>query len=165
MTSLVVETGTNIPNANTYVDADYVRAYAKLRNISLPVATSDYDPIEAYIVLATDYLESLKYIGMRSFEDQSLSWPRRSSDGSSCIPDAIKKAQAQLVIEQAVNEIDLQPSQAGGTQFITKERVDVIETCYSEKLGTLSTPYMTKVDSLLRAYVVNGSGRIMAVRV
>lgn len=174
---LILEDGTGKADANSYVSAEDARAYAALRGLTLPAVGSAVDPVESALVLASDYLESLRWIGVKATMTQALKWPRvftspvdgyayacdfqlgDSIDPSYLIvPAKLKVAQSQLVVEQLVNSIVLQPSTVGGTQFITREKVDVIETSYSERYGTLSTPTMPKVDALINYYVVLGSG-------
>jgi hypothetical protein len=174
------------------VSAADARAYALNRGITLPAAGDATDPVEIMLVLATDYLESRSYIGLRATGTQALQWPRvltrpyrnypffpmaedsyyylLNVDPSyyDFIPAKLIAAQCQLCIEQQ-NSITLLPSKPGGIdgQFITRTRVDVIETAYSEKLGTLSTPVMPAVDALLREIVIRGGGQasLRAVRV
>lgn len=163
--TLIIEDGTGIEDANSYADASEARAYATLRGIALPaVPSSGVDPVEPWLIKAADYLESLNYIYFKATTDQALSWPRKvKSDDVDpdlyILPTLLIKAQCQLVIEQ-FNGIDLMPTTAGGRdgQFVVREKIDVIETMYSEKLGTLSTPTMPAVNALLRDLVVRGGG-------
>jgi len=172
--TIIVEDGTGVADANAYVDAAGARAYAALRGITLPAAPeSGVDPVEPWLILASDYLESKCYIFTQATLTQGLSWPRKprcwdSNPADYLMPTKVINAQCQLVIEQ-FNGISLLPTTPGGAdgQFVVREKVDVIETTYSEKLGTLSTPTMPAVDALLREYVVYGGGsaRIGTVRV
>ena len=174
---LIIEDGTGVANANSYATAAEARAYAVLRGVTLPAA-ADVDPVETMLVLATDYLESLAWIMYPATKTQGLAWPRVDSvwidlfatptvDPSQYLmPAKVVAAQCQLVIEQN-NGVVLMPTTKGGydSQFITREKTDVIETNYSEKLGTLNTPTMRIVNSLLRGYLVVGAGAgITAVR-
>lgn len=158
---LVIEDGSGIADANTYVDAEQAREFASDRGITLPAAVEGVDPVEPWLILAADYLESLAYIYMPATTTQGLSWPRKidASAIDTIMSDKLLKAQCQLVIEQS-NGVVLLPTTKGGAdgQFIVREKVDVIETQYSEKLGTLSTPTMYAVNSLLRGLVVAGGG-------
>lgn len=164
----VIEDGTGKSDANSYISSDDAKAYALARGVTLP---SD---IDAKLTLAMDYLESRDYVWARATTTQALSWPRKHQ-GWLCndpaqwwMPAEIAKAQAQLVIEQ-FNGVVLQPTTPGGVdgRFVIREKVDVIETTYSERLGTLDTPTMRAVDALLRHVVVLGGGAayIPAVRV
>jgi hypothetical protein len=127
------------------------------------------DPIAPWMVLAMDYLESLPFVGMKP-RTTVLAWPREfwrcAPVAEWIMPTEIARAQAQLVIEQ-FQGIDLFVSMAGFNQgggFITKSKVDVLETQYSEKVIPSSAPDMPAVRALLRDFVMGGNG-LTVVRV
>lgn len=178
---LIIEDGTGVANANSYAAAADARAYAALRGITLPAAGAGVDPVEVFLVLAAEYLDSRAWVGYLATATQGLAWPRvfdfpllaypfypyeiagyweaylPFDPSYYVLPEKIAAAQCQLVIEQ-FNGVVLMPTTAGGTQFITREKTDTIETNYSEKLGTLSTPTMPIVTSLLRGLQIVGGG-------
>jgi hypothetical protein len=186
---LVLEDGSGVENANSYTDAATARVYAATRGITLPAVSEDgVDPVEVWLVLAAEYLDAQAWIGYLATPTQGLQWPRVLThpylnfkylpylvlpfmypiDPSFYIlPPKLIAAQCQLCIEQS-NGITLMPSTEGGyaSQFITREKTDVIETNYSEKLGTLTSPTMPIVLSILRGLLVPGGGStaISAVR-
>jgi hypothetical protein len=172
MSILVIEDGTGIADANSYATAAEARDYAASRGVTLPAAPgSGVDQVETWLVLAADYLESLDWIGVLASTGQALKWPRVLTSpyldkpyipvwGCVTYPldsslfvllPKVKTAQMQLVIEQS-NGIDLFPSTPGGTsgQVVTRERVDVIETSYSDRFGTPMLPTMPKVEAMLK---------------
>lgn len=73
--TLVVEDGTNVPGANTYVSAESLIEYCESRDIALPAEESD---VIKLILRSMDYLESFEceFQGARKFETQPLSFPR-----------------------------------------------------------------------------------------
>lgn len=157
--ALVVEDGTGVANANTYVDATDARAYALARGVVLSAVDA---AVEVQLTLAMDYLEDLDYIGAQVSNTQALSWPRKNilidpdtPFPSNEIPSNLIAAECQLVVEQA-SGINLQPSYnlTGGAGAILEERVDVLDTKYSEKIGTTAEPVMPKVIALLRHLVL-----------
>lgn len=159
--TLIVEDGSGVSNANCYVAVAGARSYAADRGVTLDASD---DVVGAQIIMATDYLESLDYIGVATSITQSLSWPRQriminddTPFPSNQIPTNLIKAQCQLVVEQA-NGIVLQPTSnvkdSGASGFIIEERVDIIDTKYSDKIGTTSAPVMPKVLALLRDLLV-----------
>lgn len=189
---LIIEDGTGVADANSYASAAAARAYAALRGVTLPAAPeSGQDPVETMLVLAAQYLDGLSWIGKLATFTQGLKWPRvlnrpylgfkfypsewwyyneGTVDPSYYIlPPKLIAAQCQAVLEQSANGVVLQPTSVGGidSQFVTRERVDVIETTYSEKIGTLTTPTMLTVNALLQGLLVvgGGAGAIRAVRV
>lgn len=100
--ALVIEDGSIVPGANTYVGLDDARAYASARGVTLPA-----DEAEAIIVRAMDYLESFgpRFVGSRVERDQPLSWPRVGAViegwpwGPHEIPRQVVSAQLALIVE------------------------------------------------------------------
>lgn len=105
MPTLIVEDGSGVANANTYVDLTYLQSYADDRGLALPTEQADK---EVYLLRAMDYLESRRqdYQGVKASSDQSLQWPRKQvtldceTFDDATIPEVLKKAQCQLVVEQ-----------------------------------------------------------------
>lgn len=165
---LVVEIGAGLPNANTYGEVDQATTLAKMRQFGAmrgAVISADDNIALPLLVRATDYLESKArlYVGKQASVTQALSWPRKCvklEDGSilasDVLPQALINALYQLCIEQTLG-VTLQPSidpqRDGG--FITREKIDVIETSYSERLRTLSEPNMPSVDAFLAPLLFN----------
>lgn len=78
--TLIVENGTNVPNANSYADLTYIRAYALNRGVTLSVVDAD---VEAMVFKSMDYIESVasNYQGTKTYTaptytPQSLQFPR-----------------------------------------------------------------------------------------
>lgn len=159
--TIIVEDGSIVANANSYVSLSDARAYATQRGESLP--TNDAE-LEALLIIAKDFLESYrnKYQGNKVSSSQSLQWPRHPVyiDGflidNDLIPAELIAAQCQLAIDQN-NGIDIEPTKEGG--FVIKEKVGPLETDYSERVGTSTTPTLTAVDRLLEPLLkTTGSG-------
>ena len=132
--TLIVETGSIVPNANSYVtDAEYV-AYAAARGKTIG-ATAAAREIE--LTKAVDYLEYYRdeYKGLKVTRDQPLQWPRYSvwvdsfQLNSNEIPKELKKSQMEAAILEA-GGVSLAPS---GT----------IENVQSQSLGSLSISYFS----------------------
>jgi len=134
----IVEDGTTVAGANTYISAAGVTAYALARGTTLTPATLD-----ANIQKSMDYLESLLYIGVQTDDDgvtwpvpQTLQWPRNyayvtnttTMVSKNLIPQALINAQSELVM--AFN--------AGYDPLAVIEFTDNI---VSETLGPMSTTY------------------------
>ena len=150
--TLIVENGSIVANANSYVDLTDARAYATQRGETLPTDDSE---LEALLIKAMDYLEGLraKYQGSKTDPDnQELQWPRMNVYidcelfPSDEIPKELVSAQCQLAIDQN-NGVVIQPS--GDTRFAIFEKVGPLETEYSEKIGSTSSPTLTAADALL----------------
>lgn len=158
--ALLVEDGTGVAGANSYVDIDEAREYAADRGLTLPVADAD---LEKLLIKAADFIETEprgKYQGTRTFAAvDTMKWPRTGV----CIADyelepneiplQLKHAQCQLAFE--LQTVD--PSETLSGQLVKREKVDVIETEYAidYKAGQ-KAPIVTKVNSLLDQLVVRG---------
>ena len=77
--SLVIEDGSGVPTANSYVTADEFKAFYVDRGNTV-LAEADTDQIEAALVKGSDYLQQkfrLLWNGSRATTEQRLDWPRR----------------------------------------------------------------------------------------
>ena len=164
--ALIIEDGTGVDNANSYISVAEARAFASLRSLILPSS----DPaVEVLIIKAFDYLESLDYKGNHANPPQSAEFPRRDLYlqgvlfAQNEIPNKLKQAQSQLTFE-AVNT-DLQPT--GNGKEVIKEKVDVVEVQYSEKGINVARPTFTTVNSFLKDLLKSGlsSGHLISTRV
>lgn len=105
MPTIVVEDGSNVANANSYVDLAYLSSYAEKRGLTLPQTQTDK---EIFLLRAMDYLEVRRsdWQGVKSESDQPLQWPRKGVEidceafPADAIPVELKNAQCQLVVEQ-----------------------------------------------------------------
>ena len=172
--ALVIEDGTIVAGANSYIDLPDTKAYAEARGVDLG---TDDAVIEQRLLIAMDYLESLNYKGTRTDPDeQLLAWPRVGvtfdgrTFGDHVIPQKLKSAQAQLTVEQT-NGIEIFASSGASTTApeagIKKEVVDVIETeFFSPKdMGYefIAIASMPAVTALLRG-LLRGFGQLFAYR-
>lgn len=170
--ALIIEDGTVISDANSYVTVAEVRAYALARGITLSTTDSD---VEVYLIKAGDYLNSIDNFRGDAVEfEQSMKWPRSNvyvglyPVASDAIPTAIKKAQMQLVLHLA-DGIDLNPITTGN--FIKREKIGPLETEYSENINTDAAPTLPLVEALLAPYQSNlksssnGGGFLTVMRV
>src|SRR5882724_1128998 len=155
--ALIIEDGSLVAGAESYVSAGDARAYALKRGITLSADDAD---IEVALVKSMDYLESFaNYKGQKVETTQALSWPRQwviidtmfltgswfsewdtwgglvAGDffPSDQIPPHLISAQCQLAIE-VNNGVDLMPTILGGP-FLTMDKVDVIESRFSDRFG------------------------------
>jgi hypothetical protein len=156
--ALVIEDGTVVASANSYIDVDAAKAYAAARGVDLG---TDDALTEQRLVIAMGYLEAQRYRGDRySPQEQELAWPRYgvTIDGRYIsydeIPRQLKDAEAQLVIE-LFNGVELYgSSSSASTKFVKREKVDVLETEYAtpQELGQdglVRIATMPAVDALL----------------
>lgn len=141
--ALIVEDGSGVANANTYADLAFIREYAAARGA---VLSDDDTVLEPVVIRVMDYIESRCFNGVRIFVD-GLSFPRGGIvvDGveipANAIPAGLKRAEAQLVIDVAINGIDLMPSANSAAQ-VKREKVGPLETEYfaADAIGAPDIP-------------------------
>ena len=153
--ALIVEDGSNVVGANTYANLATIRAYATARNVTL---NADDTVLEGEVIQAMDYLEAQrnKYQGEQTYKtatvDQALQWPRKNvlidciAFPDDEIPQELIDAEGELVVQIEAG-IELYPTTTG--KFVVKEKADVLEQTFSEKIGTSGQPNLPSVDRLL----------------
>jgi len=167
--ALIIEDGSGVANANSYISVQEAKDYAALRGLTLPSTDPE---IEILAIKAFDYLEALDYKGVPANPPQATEFPRADLYiqgilfANDEIPHKLKKAQSQLTFE-ATNS-DLQPT--GDGREVVREKVDVIEVQYAEKGTSVSRPTFTAVNSLLKDLVksgayASGTGSLSSLRV
>ena len=152
---LVVENGTQVVGANSFVSVVDFREYAENRGVILPVTDSLVIP---FLVKALDYIESkaCEFQGTLVLETQALSWPRSGAIvngrniAQTSIPKQLIDAQCQAAI--AVNAgLELLPNSTV-SDYVIEETVGPITTKYADpskvRLGNLA-PTLGAVDTLL----------------
>lgn len=157
--ALVIEDGSLVAGANSFVTVAEVRAFAEVRASTLPVADGD---VEAACIRAMDYINAFrdKFKGIKVAASQALQWPRvgASVDGFELaqteIPGVLKDAQCQLAVDAAA--LDLQPS--GDGREVIREKVDVLETEYRPGAGGNPQPALTKARAMLEPLLRSGGG-------
>ena len=153
--TLIVENGSEVANANTYVNDDEYVAYAAARGRT--IATSA-DNREIQLIKSMDYIEGYraKFKGTKNTQAQSLQWPRYSVeiDGyyldSDEIPQELKDAQMEAAIFVNSSEI----LKDGTTQNIQREKLDKLEIAYFSGGSyevTRTDSVDVKLDVLLKA--------------
>lgn len=96
--NLIIEDGTNVPMANSYISLAFADSYAISRNYSTWTTLSDYVK-SAAIIKAMDYVDNIfNWRGQKLYRDQPLSFPRKDIvdddgyDRTGEIPIQLKKA-------------------------------------------------------------------------
>lgn len=149
--ALVLEDGTGLEDADSFVSLAEVRAFASSRGVTL---SEDDATVETLIILAHDYILAREgqLQGIRLKESQALPYPRRGvclygrylADG--VIPRTLKSAIAQLVIESLT--ISILPARTDSR--VVRETVGPITTVYSDGKTTFDPqPVMPRVDAFL----------------
>lgn len=167
--TIIVEDGSIVPNANSYVDLAGLRAFATQRGLVVP---ADDTAAEALLITAMDYLEGLSYVGRRVSFDQALQWPREAAytqDGylipNTKIPTQLINAQCQLAYTaQTVPLFATLP--AGGKGPIMSESVyGAVSRTYGQPTSaTTLAPYMGAVNNFLKGLLRGNFGYAEAIR-
>ncbi len=155
--ALIIEDGTVVANANSYVTLEEYRAFALARGVVVPAVDAD---AEVQLIEAMDYLEAQrsKYQGHKTDPAaQLLQFPRtgvvidcNAELGANDIPVELKQAQMRLAMEVNAGNI-LMPTSDG--RVVKREKVDVIErefmTGGDNGNSGLPMPSFPAVDALL----------------
>lgn len=157
--AFVVEDGTGKTDANSYASVAAADSYAADRGITSWAALTTTAKQQA-LIKATDYLEATyqsAWKGYRNTLQQALAWPRYEVivDGfllpNNAIPSAVVKACVDMAFKASAGTTLIEDT----GRVITREKVDVIETEYSE-YGPVSTQYV-EVSRSLSPYLSSAS--------
>lgn len=152
--ALIVEDGTGVPGATSFIDVQYVRDFAAARGRTVPAEDT---PIEQSAVVAMDYLATLetRLKGQRSYDAQSLPFPRmyvRIGNANlpyDAVPEDIKKAQAELTLA-TLDGFDLMPTLDGAE--VKREKVGPLETEYVTGTSRGAGPIVARAFALLQPF-------------
>lgn len=148
--TIVVEDGTQVSGANSYITEAELATYASDRGVTVAGTAA------ILIIEAMDYIESLSYKGYKLTETQPLVWPRGDVlvDGyyidQDEIPQLLKDAQAEVCLA-----IDADNGPLDNVERQTKrEQVGEIEVEYMD--GSSSTTLVRKINAKLQKLLSGG---------
>ncbi|MAE86332.1 MAG: hypothetical protein CMB80_26595 [Flammeovirgaceae bacterium] len=131
--TIIVENGSIVAGANSYVTRQEVQDYADLRGIDYPCGTE----LDQNIILANDYLQSRCYQGEQvDPSTQPLLWPRKyvyiynQEVASDSIPQQLKNAQIELALAQTNTDVMNNGVDRGDN--VKRKKTDVLEVEYYE---------------------------------
>jgi hypothetical protein len=158
--TLVVEDGTIIAGANSFVTEQQIVDYALARGVTLPFATDgDKDKVAVLGIKAADYLMIMPWKGEVVSSTQTMPWPRKNlgvtpSFPEDAIPLAVVEAQLQLTLLSNAGTVLIPVSL--GTGLLIKEKIGPIENVYSEKAGISldGLPILPGVSALLDPWLL-----------
>ena len=146
--TLIVEDGSIVSGADSYVSVAEYEAWATARNIEF-----DSSLVESQIVRAMDYIETLRFIGQKSTKAQTLQWPRVGVvvDGYELdyneMPIQLKRA----VFESVKAESEGVSQLANVERQTIREKVGDIEVQYTENSN--SSTYVVAINKALAKLV------------
>lgn len=157
--ALVVENGSGLPNAESYISVADTLAYATLMGLTWAPGTTAL--AEGALRRATVWLEARyrnRYIGYKvNRRNQALEWPRhdaydRNDDyiPFTTIPVEVIKANAEAAIRELADPGSLSPDITTG-EIEKRIKVEGIEIEYANVSGTISEqrPISTVIDDIM----------------
>ncbi len=160
--ALTVETGTGLPNADSYITLADARIYAANYGLTLPA-----NDAEAEIALrqGCQYIELQegRYSGSRVSTSQALAWPRADASNSvgvdypdNAVPIQLGRAQVAAAAEFAKGT-DVRATDDG--KSVASEAVTgAVAVSYFNNGKTGETVLITRALDELRILLVNGGG-------
>ncbi len=158
--ALIVEDGTIVTDANSFLSLADARAIADTYGVTLP---TDDTEAEQALVNGTSYLSTYesRLSGCRVSSEQSLMYPREGvclygfELDNDVIPDNLKRA---LVFAAADISDDGNPwGDNDDGKTITSEKLDVLQTDYAENGVTGSSYVIPRVDSEMKPLLGDNS--------
>lgn len=155
---IIVEDGTHVVGANSYVSVEELEQYARLRGIDLP---EEDEEKEVLLIRAMDYIESYatRFQGELHRFDQTLAWPRWN--GTQINPPVTLK-KAQMILAVASMKIELMPAHGSSTSFATRKTVGPITIEQTESHRS-SRAVVPEAEVLLQG-LMKYSGQLRVVR-
>lgn len=156
--ALVIEDGTQVLGANSYVTGTELATYGTARGITF---TGDK---EVLLTEAMTYLESLNYKGDKLTKAQPLQFPRTSLmiDGFYIDIDEIPQLLKDLQCEVAIAIGDGESPLITVGRAVKREKVDVIEVEYMD--SAMPYDFNRKIGALEKKLVRGGGLSVGAVR-
>jgi hypothetical protein len=174
--ALVIEDGSGVTGANSYISEADARTYASDRGLTLPAAGTGTDPLIALLIKAKDYIESFRaeFQGVKAASTNPLQWPRSGAYldgyliGDDEVPDVLPQAQAQLAIDAYNGGVaqDLMPS-SDGREVVAEAVEGAVSVQYAQNGDNNPQPMFTAARALLEPLLRSsvGGGALVAIRV
>lgn len=158
--SIIVEDGSVVSGANSFVSVADARVYASNRGVSLPTVD---DEVASLLIRACDYImaQEPKFSGSRTSTEQELAFPRDGAYqlgvelGSNQIPKVLVSAQCQLAMDAHAG-IELLPN-LNKSGLVKREKIGPIETEYADPITVGTNPVLTAATSLLEQLYRGGN--------
>lgn len=147
---MVVEDGTGLTDANSYVSVVFADDYFTARGVSEWAALGTDEKKEQFLIKATDYIDSIfEWNGKREFDHQALRFPRvglRDYEGAEIkgIPTCLKQAVCDAALIANGTEL-FETAEHNGD--VVSETITTLSFTYS-KQGSRSITSTTLYDSI-----------------
>lgn len=165
--ALIIEDGSQVAGANSYISCDDARAYCAARGRVLPAKTGDDDSAcELLLTRALDYIEAMRaeFQGEKVSATQALQWPRQdvTVDGydvdPTTVPALVGQAQAQLAYDASKQEL----APIGDGREVTKEEVAGAVTIEYARWGNTNVQPIFNVARALLAPLLKSEGALLS---
>ena len=164
--ALIIEDGSIVAGANSFVTVEEFVTYASERALEIPVIGSAR---QALLILAVDYIFSVeqKLKGSRVSKDQVLPYPRNDVCangfviGSDTIPQSLKNAQMELAIQSFTSAILI----SGTTQNLASFNVDGVYSETYHSGGSWENVRVDRANAYLNPLFKNNGSANMMFRV
>lgn len=160
MPVLVVEDGTGLANANSWVAMSDMDTYCADMGYTWPALASPDDLRISAVIRGAAYIVRTyegRWPGTKvNGRTQALPWPREDAEdqsgadiGETEIPIEVKKAQMEAAFREYQNPGSLSPDVVG-TERVLREKVGALEVQYADDSSTgASIPVVTIIDGIL----------------
>jgi|SRR5210317_1526250 len=154
MATLIVEDGSIVSGANTYVTVAEFTQFCSDRNITI---TSTYGDESELLIQAMDYFEQQPFKGIKFIETQPLQFPRSDFylDGyltdSDAIPQLVKDAQITIAVSIMQGNDPLTTLD----RSVKREQIDVLEIEYMDNAGP--SVIIRSISNIMRKLVVSST--------
>lgn len=156
--TIIVEDGTRIAGSNSYISSGDLSTYAANRGLTITGTSEDL------IIKSMDFLEQLKFVGVKLYWDQSLQWPRANVwidqylQRFDVIPTLLKEAQCEICIAIDTDEDPLQ-------NVSRQEKAVTVGAIHIEYVAGGSTiTLMQRIYNKLRKLIDGNNGMTFDVR-
>lgn len=171
--ALIVEDGTGLAGAESYVSVSEAGAYLRARGNA--EAWDELEQVDREIALrkASDFMRQIyrqRWAGARVHYEQRLDWPRYSvvvddfTVPSNVVPVDVKQACSELALRAAQGE-ELMPDLEAGNSQVKREKIGPLDTEYFENSVGAAERFQS-VTAMLTPYfgATGGSGMMKVVR-
>ena len=158
---MIVENGTGLPNADSYVTVEFADNYFSARGVSV-WATLTNTVKEQLLIKGTDFIDNIyQWYGKKEFEHQALRFPRvdiRDYEGAEIkgIPSCLKQAVCDASLIANSGEL-FQTSDANGA--VVSEKIGELAFTYAngKKETVASSTLYDSINTKLRGLFIDNS--------
>jgi len=154
MATIIVEDGSNVAGANSYVTVAQFTQFCSDRNITI---TNTYGDESQLLIQAMDYFEQQPFKGIKNVETQALQFPRSDLwidsylEPSDQIPQLVKDAQITIAVSFMQGNSPLSTID----RVAKREKVDVLEVEYMDNAS--ASPILRSIGNIMRKLVTSST--------